>query len=169
MLVWVRMMPHWTNRLPLWSGRELTVALQSHGNDAHGFAQPDLRGLQAGRGRSFLLHVKLTVLLRDLVSYLLPLLFQILHGSAGAGLLENADGFVRRILGLLQDLAGLFVGLPQDLIAGLVDALLLLLQPLFSASRSPFYRIRSPAAPFQWSRGSAPGRKADPQSFCPPR
>ena len=113
-------------------------ALQPHGNDADGFAQSDLRGLQAGRGRSFLLHGKLTVLLRDLISYLLPLLFQILHGSAGAGLLEDADGFVRRILGLLQDLAGLFVGLPEDLITGLVDALLLLLQPPFQRLDLPF-------------------------------
>ena len=41
-------------------------------------------------------------------------LFKILQGSAGTGILIDADGFVGEILGVLQNLSGLLVGIPQN-------------------------------------------------------
>ena len=64
-------------------------------------------------------------------------LLQILDGGR-AGFLEGADGLICQILGILQDLAGLFIGFSDNTVAGLVDFFLFGFQTLFKLFDFPF-------------------------------
>ena len=72
----------------------------------------------------------MVVLLAYLVPHLLALLLQLPDVRAGACLVEVPYGLVGHLLGLLEDLPGLLVGLPEDPVLGLVDLVVLLLELL---------------------------------------
>ena len=55
-------------------------------------------------------------------------LFQILHGSAGTGFLENADRFVCGVLCFTQNIPRFFIRFAQDTVPRLVDFIVFLLQ-----------------------------------------
>lgn len=82
-------------------------------------------------GGLFIFKRELFVFLRNFVVYLPARFFQILDGRGSAGLLEGADRFVCQLLCILQDFAGLLIGLSDDTVAGLVDFYLLGFQPFF--------------------------------------
>lgn len=63
----------------------------------------------------------------DVAAQLLTRLFQILHGSAGTGFLENADRFVCGVLCFTQNIPRFFIRFAQDTVPRLVDFIVFLL------------------------------------------
>ena len=112
-------------------GQAADGALKAHGEDFYGVALFELgriHGFSVRLCRAVLVHGQIGIFLVDLVPELLTPLLQLPHVRSGIYLVEIPDGDVRNFLGLLKDFPGLFVGLPEDLVSGLIQLVVLLLQ-----------------------------------------